>query len=215
MEVAVTPTPSWLSVIAVVGGDPCFSSYYGEKLGRSVLQGLERVIQLCIQLARRGLHPEELVDQEKNSLDALKTETQDGIGSQVFMILTRLLALFLSLDVLLSLYILDASRVPLVVFGGASEGAVHIPLSIPTVLGLLSWALATLQGAFLLEIIGVIPTSAEFCRRGGVDSYSEDFLSGSRWNQQCAPAVLHCPTGASGFFKAPADLLAGRFGDCL
>jgi hypothetical protein len=134
------------------------------RLGRTLLRGLERVQEVCAVLIHKALHPEQWVQQDTNvtvPVDGFAVEqlehsekSNEGAGAEVIEIVTRLLGLFFTLDVLLALLILDGIRTGLVIFENeSSAGLIKLPVSIPTIMGLLGWSMIALMGSFLLEIV--------------------------------------------------------------
>lgn len=168
-----TLPPNAGPILAVIAGIILLILLRG-RLGRSLLLGLQRVQEVCAILVHKGLHLDQLLEQRKDvstvtaslASSALAETTDDGeqpsqpaeqqekMGSEVFMIAVRLLGLLFTLDVLLALLILDGIRTGIVVFQNeASAGLVKLPISIPTVMGLLGWSMIVLMGSFLMEVV--------------------------------------------------------------
>lgn len=167
-------------------------------LGRALQQGLERVQEICALLLQKALHPEQLLRRGKeakkasgNAADAQEDggespatndrSVNESTGSEVFMIVTRLLGLVFTLDILLALLILDGIRTGLVVFQDeSSAGFITLPVSIPTVMGLLGWSLIVLMGSLLLEVVMPrMPAGFEFLLPGWREARASRILFSS------------------------------------
>lgn len=186
--------PTAIEIAGGVVGAMVLLALLRGRLGRTLLQGLKQLQEICMRLAQKGLHPERLLriararrtssanasvtathgtngghqlrlvpSEADQYWDAQPLETADAevqqtpdeeAGSEVLMIVTRLLGLFFAVDVLLAVQVLDGLRTGLVIFeGDAGSGLIALPFSVPTIMGLLGWAMIVLMGAFLMEVV--------------------------------------------------------------
>lgn len=181
------PTAAFLLLLAVTGLLALL--IFNRRFVAALADRLDAAIERCRELRDKALHPMGLgraassrspSPPQSLSLPTPRNgggeeqpstaEEEQEHGSEVFMVINRLLGLTVALEILLALYVLDASRTGLVVFNGeGGSGLVTIPISISVVLGLLTWAMAIFWGAFLLEVLGVNASrlASNYCRPGG------------------------------------------------